>query len=176
MKTLVTPDRATIESLAERLKKAKGRPEFQRIQCVLIRATLGSTAPEIARLLGWSTTTVHNIHSQWAKEGCAIFELKRKGGRRNQYLAVEEEVEFLRPFLAKAEAGGLLSATEIKAAFEARVGGAVAKSTIYRMLERQGWRKVMPRPRHPKADPAAQAAFKKTRKRDPRRGIGRAHV
>ena len=170
MKTLISPDRTTIDSLADRLKKAKGRPEYQRIQCVLIRATLGSTAFEIARLLGWAATTVHNIHSQWAKEGEAIFELKSKGGRRNQYLSPDEEAEFLRPFLAKAEAGGLLSATEVKAAFEARVGCAVAKSTIYRMLDRQGWRKVAPRPRHPKADPAAQAAFKKTRKRDPRRG------
>ena len=170
MKTLISPDRPTIDSLADRLKKAKGRPEYQRIQCVLIRATLGSTAFEIARLLGWAVTTVHNIHSQWAKEGEAIFELKSKGGRRNQYLSPDEEAEFLRPFLAKAEAGGLLSATEVKAAFEARVGCAVAKSTIYRMLDRQGWRKVAPRPRHPKADPAAQAAFKKTRKRDPRRG------
>ena len=167
MKTLLVPDRRTIDALADRLKKAKGRPEFQRIQCVLIRVTLGSSAAEISRLLGWSTPTVHVIHSRWAKEGDAIFDLKAKGGRRNQYLTFEEEVEFLRPFLAKAEAGGVLDAAAIKAAFEARVGTSVAKSTIYRLLERQGWRKVAPRPRHPKSDPAAQAAFKKTRKRGP---------
>ena len=165
MKTLITLDRNTINALAERLKKAKGRPEFQRIQCVLIRATLGSTAAEIARLLGWSTTTVHVIHSRWAKEGDAIFDLTAKGGRRNQYLSVEEEAVFLQPFLAKAEAGGILNALEIKAAFESLVGRPVAKTTIYRMLARWDWRKIVPRPRHPKADPAAQAAFKKTRNR-----------
>lgn len=170
MKTLLSPDQQTIETLAERLKKAKGRPEFQRIQCVLIRATLGSSAAEIARLLGWSTPTVHVIHSRWAKEGDAIFDLKAKGGRRNEYLTREEEVEFLRPFLDKAEAGGILNANDIKQAFERRVGYPVAKSTIYRMLDRHDWRKVAPRPRHPKADPAAQAAFKKTRKRSPGRG------
>ncbi len=167
MKTLIAPDRITINALAERLKKAKGRPEFQRIQCVLIRATLGSTAAEIARLLGWSTATVHVIHSRWAKEGDTIFELKAKGGRRNQYLSVADEAAFLHPFLVKAEAGGILNANEIKAAFEARVGHSVAKTTIYRMLERWGWRKIVPRPRHPKADPAAQAAFKKTHNRSP---------
>ncbi len=165
MKTLIAPDRATIHGLAERLKKAKGRPEFQRIQSVLIRATLGSTAAEIARLLGWSVATVHVIHSRWAKEGDAIFDLKAKGGRHHQYLTLEEEASFLQPFLAKAEAGGILNAQEIKAAFEARVGRIVAKTTIYRLLARQGWRKIAPRPRHPKADPAAQAAFKKTRNR-----------
>jgi hypothetical protein len=39
---------------------------------------------------------------------------------------------------------------------------ALAASTVYRMLDRHGWRKLVPRPRHPKADVAAQAAFKKT--------------
>jgi transposase len=163
MKKLIAPDRATIHGLAERLKKAKGRPEYQRIQCVLIRATLDSTAAEIARLLGWSVATVHAIHSRWAKEGDAIFDLKAKGGRRNQYLSPEEETALVQPFLAKAEAGGILNVQEIKAAFEARVGRPVAKTTIYRLLDRLGWRKVVPRPRHPKADPAAQAVFKKTR-------------
>lgn len=167
MKILIAPDQRTIHDLAERLKKAKGRPEFQRIQCVLIRATLGSTAAEIARLLGWSIATVHVIHSRWAKEGDAIFDLRPKGGRRNQYLTPEEEAAFLQPFLAKAEAGGILNAQEIKAAFEARVGRTVAKTTIYRLLDRLGWRKVAPRPRHPKADLAAQTAFKKTRNRGP---------
>jgi transposase len=108
---------------------------------------------------------VHVIHSRWAKEGDAIFDLKAKGGRRNQYLSVEEEAVFLQPFLAKAEAGGILNALEIKAAFESLVGRPVAKTTIYRMLARWDWRKIVPRPRHPKADPAAQAAFKKTRNR-----------
>jgi hypothetical protein len=35
-------------------------------------------------------------------------------------------------------------------------------SSIYRLLERHGWRKLVPRPRHPKANPEAQAVFKKT--------------
>ncbi|MDP9311951.1 MAG: winged helix-turn-helix domain-containing protein [Chloroflexota bacterium] len=30
------------------------------------------------------------------------------------------------------------------------------------MLARHGWRKRVPRPTHPEADPAAQEAFKKT--------------
>jgi transposase len=167
MKTLIAPEPTTISVLAERLKKAKGRSEFQRIQCVLIRATLGSTAAEIARLLGWSTATVHVIHSRWVKEGDTIFNLKAKGGRRNQHLTAEEEAAFLQPFLAKAETGGILNAMEIKAAFEAKVGKTVAKSTIYRMLERCDWRKIAPRPRHPKADPAVQTAFKKTRNENP---------
>jgi transposase len=162
MKSLIANDRETIERLAERLKKAEGRPEFQRIQCVLIRVTLGSSAAEIAQLLGWSTATVHVIHSRWVKEGDAIFELKGRGGRRHQHLSHEQEAQVLAPYLDAARAGGVLQVARIQGAYEKRVGRAVAPSTIYRMLDRHGWRKVVPRPRHPKADVAAQAAFKKT--------------
>jgi len=162
MKSLITGDKPTIERLAERLKQASTHSEYQRIQCVLIRATLGSTASEIAQLLGWSTATVHVIHSRWAKEGDALFELHGRGGRRHQHLSEEQEQQLLAPFIAHAEAGGMLKVAEIQQAFQERVGKAVAPSTIYRLLDRHGWRKVVPRPRHPKADVQAQGAFKKT--------------
>lgn len=162
MKSLIVGDKATVARLADRLKKAESHAQYQRIQCVLIRATLGSSAAEIAQLLGWATTTVHVIHSRWAKEGDAIFDVGQRGGRRNQYLSVEQEDALLEPFVTHAKAGGLLSVAEIQRAYEARIGKAVAPSTVYRLLDRHGWRKLMPRPRHPKADVAAQAAFKKT--------------
>jgi len=37
-----------------------------------------------------------------------------------------------------------------------------ALSGLYGLLHRLGYSWLVPRPRHPKADPAAQAAFKKT--------------
>jgi hypothetical protein len=39
-----------------------------------------------------------------------------------------------------------------------KLKSAVARSTVYRLLERHGWRKVVPRPRHPKTDIATHAA------------------
>jgi transposase len=105
---------------------------------------------------------VHVIHSRWAKEGEALFDLRGRGGRRHQHLNVTQEAQLLAPFAAQAQAGGLLHVSEIKQAMEQQVGSAVAASTVYRMLDRHGWRKVVPRPRHPKADMQAQDAFKKT--------------
>lgn len=141
MKSLITGDKATVERLAERLKKADSQAQYQRIQCVLIRATLGSTAGEIAQLLGWSTATVHVIHSRWAKEGDAIFELKGRGGRYHQYLSEEQERELLAPFVERAQTGGMLKVQEIQRAYEAKTGRQVAASTMYRLLDRHGWRK-----------------------------------
>ena len=171
MKNLILGDKPTVARLAERLKQASSHAEYQRIQCVLIRATLGSSAAQIAQLLGWSTATVHVLHSRWAKEGDAVFDVRGRGGRRHQYLSPEQEQEVLAPFVERAQAGGMLSVTEIQRAYEDQSGKAVAPSTIYRLLDRHGWRKVVPRPRHPKADLAAQTAFKKTAPRGTPRGL-----
>ena len=170
MKSLIVGDKPTVTRLAERLKLAGSHAEYQRIQCVLIRATLGSSAAQIAQLLGWSTATVHVLHSRWAKEGDAIFDLRGRGGRRHQHLSVQREQALLAPFVKRAQAGGMLNVREIQLAYQERTGVQVAPSTVYRLLDRHGWRKVVPRPRHPKADVAAQAAFKKTAPRGTPRG------
>jgi transposase len=162
MKNLIASDKATIAALADRLKRASSHAQYKRIQCVLIRATLGSTAAEIAQLLGWSTATVHVMHSRWAKEGDALFDMRGRGGRRHQHMSAQAEADLLAPFAAQAQAGGMLHVSEIKRAMERQVGTTVAASTVYRILDRHGWRKVVPRPRHPKADMQAQGAFKKT--------------
>lgn len=106
MKDLIGTDKPTVDRLAERLKRASTHAEYQRIQCVLIRATLGSTAAQIAQVLGWSTATVHVIHSRWAKEGDAIFELRGRGGRHHQYLSIEQEQALLRTCLRSSEQKG----------------------------------------------------------------------
>ena len=155
MKSLIVGDKGTVTRLAERLKRAGSHGEYQRIQCVLIRATLGSSATQIAQLLGWSTATVHVLHSRWAKEGDAIFDLCGRGGRHHQHLNVKQEQVLLAPFVERAKAGGMLTVTEIQQAYQERTGIRVAPSTVYRLLDRHGWRKVVPRPRHPKADVAA---------------------
>ena len=170
MKSLILGDKATVARLADRLKRAVSHAEYQRIQCVLIRATLGSSAAQIAQLLGWSTATVHVLHSRWAKEGDAIFELRGRGGRRHQHLSADQELQLLAPFVKRAQAGGMLNVAEIQHAYQEQAGKSVAPSTVYRLLDRHGWRKVVPRPRHPKADVAAQAAFKKTPPRGTPRG------
>jgi transposase len=84
-----------------------------------------------------------------------------RGGRRHENLSLDEEKALLEEFSPVAERGGMLEVSAVKAAYEARVGHAVPKSTVYRMLKRHGWRKVVPRPQHPKNDPARQRAFKK---------------
>jgi len=47
-------------------------------------------------------------------------------------------------------------------AIEEKANKKIAKSTTYRMLDRHNWRKITPRPYHPKSKPEKQEQFKKT--------------
>ena len=81
------------------------------------------------------------------------------GGRRP---TLAEEKALLTRFAKAAGAGELLNIHEVKVAYEKAIGHETSKSTVYNLLARHGWRKLMPRPFHPKRDIAAQNAFKKT--------------
>ncbi len=122
-------------------------------------------AEDIAKHCGVSKASVHQVISNYNRFGVVAVETPGKGGRHHDYLSAQEEREFLSSFFARAETGELATAGEIKRAFEARVGHVVPKSTIYRLLDRHGWRKLMPRPRHPQASKEAQEQFKKTLRR-----------
>jgi transposase len=117
-------------------------------------------AAEIALQTGVSTTTVHRVIATYNRLGPEAMETPGRGGRRHQYLTHEEEEQFLAPFFAQAENGEIATVAQIQYAFEALVGHEVDESTIYRLLSRHGWRKLMPRPKHPKADPHIQEQFK----------------
>lgn len=119
-------------------------------------------AADIAKHTGTTVTMIHQVISTYNRLGVTAVETPGKGGRRHQYLSLEEEQTFLAPFFDQAERGEIATAGEIKQAFEAKVEHEVDDSTIYRLLNRHGWRKLMPRPRHPKADPQTQEQFKKT--------------
>ena len=75
---------------------------------------------------------------------------------------VAEERALLARFAKAAGAGEMLNIHDLKTAYEKAIGHSTSDSTVYNLLHRHGWRKLMPRPFHPKRDLAAQNAFKKT--------------
>lgn len=80
------------------------------------------SAREIAKHTGTTAALVHQVISTYNRLGVSAVETPGKGGRRHQYLSVEEEQEFLLPFFSQAERGEIATAGEIKRAFEAKVG------------------------------------------------------
>ena len=152
----------TVEWLRPLLKQAHTKLEYQRVQCIWLRASLGLSAVEVAQAIGWHPDHVRKFQARYLKEGKKVLEVGERGGRNHAYLSIKEESAFLKPYGKRAEEGGILVVSEIHQAYEGRVGRKVPQSTVYRMLARHGWRKIAPRSHHPQGNPEQQEAFKKT--------------
>ena len=94
--------------------------------------------------------------------GLKALKPKPIGGRQRENMTLPEEKALLDRFAKAAGAGEMLNIHDLKAAYEKAIGHETSNSTIYNLLARHGWRKLMPRPFHPKRNIAAQNAFKKT--------------
>lgn len=152
-------------SAKEVLSKIKDTIGFWRVQkwLVVYNAIVDPRkSEEIAKHLAVSKSFVNKTISEYNRFGARSIETTGKGGRRNSYLTKEEEKEFVDSFIEKAKRGHIATAMQIKKEFEKLIGKEVHKTTIYRMLERNNWRKIVPLPHHPKKDKQAQETFKKT--------------
>lgn len=150
-----------IEEILKAEKEADNKFEIKRLLVLRLRAVESMSSKEIAKVVGYPTATVNNIISKYFKIGLEpILGENRKGGNK-RYLTENEEKELLQEFESQANDGKLLVVSDIKKAYEKTIGKEVPNSTIYRMLKRQGWRKVMPRSKHPKSKPEEFSAYKK---------------
>lgn len=151
-----------IEELAALRQQCRTSAEYRRVECVWLRATLGLSAAQIATVLGWHVSSVYDLHSRYLREGSTALEGPGRGGRHHENLSLAQEQKLLAQFDEAAAQGGLLEARAVRDTYTKWAGHPVPKSTVYRLLARHGWRKLAPRPRHPKADLAVQQAFKKS--------------
>jgi len=133
----------------------------ERIQMVLLRES-GMTQPAIAAAMGVSLSTVNRAHMAFNHGGIKALKPKPIGGRQRENMTVAEERVLLARFAKAAGAGEMLNIHDLKAAYEKAIGHETSNSTVYNLLARHGWRKLMPRPFHPKRNIAAQNSFKKT--------------
>ena len=128
---------------------------------VLLRES-GMTQPAIAAAMGVSLSTVNRAHIAFNHGGIKALKPKPIGGRQRENMTVAEERVLLARFAKAAGAGEMLNIHDLKAAYEKAIGHETSNSTVYNLLARHGWRKLMPRPFHPKRNIAAQNSFKKT--------------
>jgi transposase len=151
----------TIEQVKEKMKDAKDAKQLMRWQIVYTALIQPRKAEEIATSVGVSKSLVQKVISRYNKQGIQSIEIKESGGRYHEYLTKEEEKQLLAPFFERAEKGELVTTESIYLAYKEKVGHSVHETTIYRLLKRHSWRKVQPRPRHPKANRQLQETFKK---------------
>ena len=137
--------------------------ELRCAQSVLLPALMGATLEQTAAILGVGRATVCRLQKSFPppRASRAAAPARKWGGRRNCWMTLDEEKEFLSPWLEAAAKGNLLVVAPIRAALAQRLRQPVKASVIYRLLARHGWRKVAPDTRHPKSSPAAQQEWKK---------------
>lgn len=148
-----------LESAVEAAQKAKTSEELRMAQAVLIPGLLSVPDRVTGKIIGRCRVTVVGLRKKF---GALKSQDRNWGGRRYGYMTIAQERQFLSRYLDEASHGGILVVSEIKRAFEALVGHKVAKTTMYRMLDRHDWRTIIPRPRHPNSNAEAQEGFKKT--------------
>lgn len=132
----------------------------KRLHAVQLRGE-GFKNKEIAEKLDTSAKVVSHWVCIYIEKGIeGLNQKKRVGNHRN--MSYEEESELLSSYFEQAKKGQIIEVSEIKKAYVEKVGHDIGNSQIYYVLKRHGWRKVMPRSKHPKkADNEAIEASKK---------------
>ena len=129
-------------------KKNRNKNVERRLYVLVMRAE-GKSLEEISEKTGYHISTASKLIARYMRDGIsAIAENHYKGNRRN--MSFEEEAAILAPFIERAERGEMVDIKEIAAAYQKAVPHKVSDTQIYYVLHRHGWRKIMPRSRHPK--------------------------
>lgn len=159
----------SVTEVKARYEQAEGK--VQRRRWLIVRTLLAEPrlAAVAARQVGCSSSTLNHVVAAYNRLGPAAFERPKaaEAHRGRAHLKLEEERALLKELDERAAKGELVSAAPLRAALEKRAGAKVHPSSAHRLLARHGWRKLVPRPRHPKADAQAQEAHKKTSPRRP---------
>jgi transposase len=135
--------------------------DWKIVQCIKSNASI--KAEDISRVLGVSIAKIYTVIQSYNKSGREYKVGKHWGGRREErsYLTLEEETQILEKLSLKARKGLILTAKDIKKAFEDKIGHEVSDDYLWDVLNRHNWNKKTPRPEHPKTNITKQEEFKK---------------
>lgn len=162
MRTLQLVGHLSNKDLSARLTSARNTPVFSRWQILyLIQVGNIHSAELISPLVGLSHPSIYKIVEGYNKNGPSAISYSPRGGRRRALLTVEEEQELLAAIEQDAAKGLIKTAADIRRKVEKKAGKPVSDDFLWDLLNRNGWKKKMPRPHHPKRNLAMQQEFKK---------------
>jgi transposase len=150
------------KNLRKEMKKAKNILAYRKMEAVALRGE-GKKNDEIGEITGFHPDMVGRYAKEYLEGGIeGLLYDGRKGGNHRNASDSEEEA-FIAEFEEAARKGEVISVDEIAAAYDKRFGKEhKSKSTVYYLLHKLGFRKVMPRSKHPNsATPEAVEASKK---------------
>ena len=108
----------------------------------------GKSLKQIGEILSMHPMSVNQMCKRYREQGLEEYS-RNKYTSHWRLLSEEEEAKILNQF--KGQEGKQVTAREIKAALDKACGKDTGRAYVYRVLERNGWSKKMPRFKHPKA-------------------------
>ena len=121
---------------------------FMRLLAVALRGE-GKNLEEIAEITKYNKKYVSQLVSIYARFGLEKLASDGRKGGNHRNMSDEEEREFLETFRQEAEKGQIVTIKEMTQTYCKKLNKS-RKKGIYYMLHKHGWRKIMPRGRHPK--------------------------
>lgn len=163
-------DDRVLMNAREAIASAQTVEQLRQAQAVVLPLDYAMSLTDTAQVIGVSPGWACQLRRRFIhghKAGAP--DAPTAGGRKRQNMSLQEEREFLAPFLECAATGGVLVVGQIKAALDKRLGREVALASAYNLLHRHNWRKLAPDKRHPQSDPLTQEEWKKNSpKRSPK--------
>lgn len=152
---------ATASKEAEKwLSQVEKANELKRVQCIVLGGK-GLGAKDIAVIVGFKKEeSVRRIWKRYREEGQSMFQDKRGHNRGRAYWTKKEESQFLEQFKVKAESGEIVTISKIQEVHQKAMNKKISQTTTYNLLRRHGWRKIEPRPEHPKHNPEEVERFR----------------
>ena len=137
-----------IKEIEQARKENKDKRAESRLKALEMRAK-GASSKDVSAATGFHAAYVTQLVAKYREHGLNAISGNHYGGNHRN-MSVEEEAAILAPFKERAERGELVEVSEIAKAYQAAVDHPVSNGQIYFVLHRHGWRKVMPRSKHPK--------------------------
>ncbi len=138
-----------INELKQSLRDKSNAQHHRKIQALILYSECYNLAA-VAKSVGFVHQTVRNLLNRYLDEELQALLKEDRGGRRRTYMTNEEEERFLKAELSCALHGEFVTAISLFQAYQEQIGRKTTREGFYALLKRYGWRKVSPRPQHPK--------------------------
>jgi transposase len=133
-----------------------------RIRAVYL-ALMDKSAPEIAKLLGYTRRTIQSWIYAYNRQG--LDGLREGAGRGSKSKLNSDQIQWLRQRIeqgpTKQDGVCVFHAADIQKIIRGQFGVFYHVRTVRKLLNRLGYRYVSSRPEHPKGNPKDRDAFKK---------------
>jgi transposase len=161
MKRLQLADHLTIDELEQRYRQAS-EPVARSHWQILWLLRQGRSSAEVAAVTGYTTTWIYAIVRRYNQQGVqALGDRRHHNPGRASLLSSGQRAELDHALQGPAPDGGLWTGPKVARSMSDTLGRTIHPARGWEMLQLLGYRSYVPRPRHAKADAAAQERFTK---------------